>query len=76
MLNSHTKQAETMEQLDNSSSSYKEEEIENATKEIIKILYKFEENECNLIMQKIKLHHLELKVASFEVQRLVESALK
>lgn len=53
-----------------------QEEIENATKEIIKILYKFEENECNLIMQKVKLHHLELKVASFEVQKLIDSTLK
>jgi hypothetical protein len=53
-----------------------EEKIEEATNQIVKILHSFEEKDCNYILQKVKLYHLELKVASYEVQRLLESALQ
>ena len=58
------------------SSQEQEDKIELATKEILSILNKFSDEEINFIMQKIKLHHLELKVASFEVQRLLENTLQ
>lgn len=57
-------------------SFYNERKIEEATDSIINILNDFSKEETNIIMTKIKILHLEDRVATLLVERLLKTSLK
>ena len=55
--------------------AFNEDRIDSVTNQINEILSEFTEREIETILLKIKIHHLDLKITSYEVQRLLKNSL-